>query len=104
MNNEYILIDTSIIDSAISKRDELVNEYNAINDEYDRIINDLLLVWKGEGANAFKNDALKVKTNIAGIYDILKTMCDTLEDCKAIISEADNALGEYNNDPEASNG
>ena len=96
MDNGFVLIDTSIIDEVIGRKDHLVSEYDAINTEYERIIADLLKEWKGKGANAFKNDAEKVKTNIAGIYDILKIMCDTLEDCKSIIAEADTALGEYN--------
>lgn len=98
MDNGFVLIDTSIIDDVISRKDHLVSEYDAINAEYDRIVADLMKEWKGKGANAFKSDAEKVKTNIAGIYDILKIMCDTLEDCKAIIAEADTALGNYNNE------
>lgn len=98
MSNEFVLIDTSLIDKAISQREHLVSEYDAINQEYDRIVNDLLKDWKGKGAVAFKNDAGKVKTNISGIYDMLKIMCDTLEDCKSIIAEVDTSLGEYNNE------
>ncbi len=98
MDNKFVLIDTSIIDDVISRRDHLVAEYDAINAEYDRIVADLMKEWKGQGANAFKSDAEKVKTNIAGIYDILKIMCDTLEDCKYIFAEADTALGDYNNE------
>ncbi len=98
MSNEFVLIDTSLIDKAIGKRDHLVSEYDAINREYDRIVSELLNHWKGRGAIAFKSDAGKVKTNISGIYDILKIMCDTLEDCKSIIAEVDTSLGEYNNE------
>ena len=98
MNDEFVLIDTSIIDEVISKREHLVSEYDAINTEYERIVRELMNNWKGKGADAFRYDADKVKTNIAGIYDILKIMCDTLEDCKAIIAEADTALGNYNSE------
>lgn len=98
MGDNHVLIDTSLIDSAINKKEHILSEYNAINDEYDRIINTLLSKWQGKGADAFKRDALRVKSNIAGIYDILKIMCDTLEDCKEIIAEADTALGNYNSE------
>ncbi len=96
MNNEFVLIDTSIIDEVISRREYLVKEYDAINTEYDEIVKQLLEQWEGKGADAFRRDAQKVKTNIQGIYDILKIMCDTLEDCKAVIAELDAALGNYN--------
>ena len=96
MDNEYVLIDTSVIDAVISQKEHLVNEYNAINDEFDQIVNRLLNNWSGKGADAFREDAQTVRTNIIGIYDILKIMCDTLQDCRDVIAEADAALGQYN--------
>ena len=98
MDSGFKRIDTAYIDEAIAKRDHLIAEYDRINLEYDRIIAELMNNWQGRGADAFRSDAAKVKTNIAGIYDILKLMCDTLEDCKRIIAEADGALGEYNSE------
>ncbi len=96
MGNEHILIDTSIINAVIARKDYLLREYDEINSEYERIVRTLMQNWKGRGASAFRDDAEKVRTNIAGIYDILKIMCDTLEDCKSIIAEADTGLGDYN--------
>lgn len=98
MSEEHVLIDTALIDKAVSRKEHILSEYNAINDEYDRIIRDLLKSWQGKGADAFRRDAEKVKSNISGIYDILKIMCDTLEDCKEIIAEADTSLGNYNSE------
>ena len=31
-----------------------------------------------------------------GVFEILKTMCDTLEDRREIFSECDRALGDFN--------
>ena len=92
----FVLIDTGIIDQAIGMRGDLLRQYNEINTEYDRIVETLLKNWKGSGAQAFRDDATKVRSNIAGIYDILKIMCDTLEDCKYVIRETDAAIGDYN--------
>jgi len=91
-----ICLDSKAFDNAIAKKDELVNTYNQLNDDYDRIVTNLLNNWKGRGADAFAEDARTVKTNIVGIFDILKTMCDTLIDCRAVFAECDTALGESN--------
>lgn len=99
-DNGYVVLDTKAFDSAIAKKADLINSYNALNTEYDRIVTVLLNNWKGKGATAFKKDAQTVKTNIVGIYDILKIMCDTLTDCRSVFAECDSALGEYNRNPE----
>ena len=103
MASEYVLLDTKAFDAAIAKKDDLIRQYDEINNEYDRIVNTLLNNWKGRGANAFKKDAQTVKTNIVGIFDILKIMCDTLTDCRAIFAECDTSLGEYNRNPDSQN-
>lgn len=99
-DNGYVVLDTKAFDAAIAKKADLINSYNALNTEYDRIVSALLSNWKGKGAAAFKKDAQTVKTNIVGIYDILKIMCDTLTDCRSVFAECDSALGEYNRNPE----
>lgn len=96
----YVVIDTTKIDQGISKKDSLIKQYNDLNTTYDKIVSDLGKNWKGHGADAFMKDAKTVKQNITGIYDILKTMCDTLTDCKAVLDECDKGLGEYNRDPQ----
>lgn len=96
----YVVLDTRAFDKAIKKKSSFIQRYNSINNEYDRIVNDLLTNWKGAGAKAFADDAKAVKTNIAGIFDILKIMCDTLEDCKAVFEECDQGLGEFNRNPD----
>jgi len=95
-DNGYVVLDTRAFDATIAKKDSLIKAYNELNDNYDNAVNKLLANWKGNGANAFKKDAQTVKTNIVGIYDILKTMCDALTDCREVFSECDTALGEYN--------
>ena len=100
-DNGYNLLDTKAFDRAIEMKEGLLTEYDAINSEYDRIVKTLLGEWEGMGADAFRDDATKVKTNITGIDDILKMMCDTLTDCRDIFREADLALGNFNRNPQA---
>lgn len=99
-DNGYVVLDTRAFDAAIAKKADLIHDYDALNTEYDRIVSTLLANWKGKGAEAFRKDAQTVKTNIVGIYDILRIMCDTLTDCRTVFTECDSALGEYNRNPE----
>lgn len=92
----FVILDTKAFDAAISKRDALTQAYNELDQEYDRIIKTLMENWKGRGAAAFLKDAKTVKSNIVGIFDTLKTLCDTLEDCRSVFAECDAGLGEFN--------
>ena len=58
----------------------------------------LLGKWEGVGADAFKGDSNIVRSNIAGLGDILKTMCDMLFDCREVFNECDKPLGAANRD------
>lgn len=96
----YIRLDTAAFDAAIAMKTRLIQDYNTINDEYDAIVSKLKENWKGEGADAFFKDARIVKSNLVGLFDMVKMMCDTLEDCKEIFTECDTSLGEYNRNPD----
>ena len=95
----YVVLDTKVFDQFIEQSVSFEERYRAINESYDEIVRTLLANWEGEGADAFRTDANAVRSNITGIYDILKTMCDTLKDCRQVFAEADTALGEYNRNP-----
>lgn len=98
-NNDCRTLDTKAFDAVKDEKNKLVSDYNKINTDYEDIVNSLLANWEGRGADSFREDATKVKTNIGGIYDILKTMSDTLTDCRAVIAESDKGMGEYNASP-----
>ena len=97
--DEYVLLDTGIIKNALSRKAEFLKRYDDLRDEYVRIVKELSENWKGYGADAFSKDALKVQKKIGSIYDILKTMSDTIDDCITVFSECDTSLGKYNEDP-----
>lgn len=96
----YVLLDTKAFDAALSQKQSLFRRYEEINNRYDQIVTTLSANWKGRGATEFMKDARTVKTNIVGIYDTLKIMCDTLSDCKSIFAECDSALGSFNRNPD----
>lgn len=95
----YKLLDTGMIQKAVAKRDDILQKYDKINSDYDAIVKKLLENWKGDGAESFEKDAKNVKANLTGVYEILKIMCDTLQDCLSVFQECDTGLGEYNRDP-----
>lgn len=92
----YNLLDTRSFDKFLSNKSSLIQRYDKLNSDYDKIVKTLRQNWKGKGAEAFEKDAENVKANLTGIKDILVTMCDTLESCKEIFQECDTALGEAN--------
>ena len=95
-SEEYNVLDTRIIDSVISKREHWMQTYNEIDRNYQDAVKKLLENWQGRGADAFREDTRAVQRNISGVYDILRTMCDTLTDCRELFSERDAGLGNYN--------
>jgi uncharacterized protein YukE len=93
----YNLLDTSKFDAFINARASLISEYNDINQRFSSIVQNLSNNhWRGQGADAFADDAQQVRTNINGIQDILRTMCDTLIDCRTVFGECDSALRNAN--------
>jgi len=99
-NDSFVYLDTSAIDKAIDMKDDILNGYRKIGEEYNRIVDTLLKNWNGKGAEAFDRGAKSVRDNINGIDDVLKTMIDTLIDMKEVYAEIDGKLGEYNRNPQ----
>ena len=83
-------------DDFMNARQNLLERYNELSKEYDNIVEKLLLNWKGRGADAFRDEARNVKSNLAGIEDVLNTMCDILADCATVYKSYDSALGKAN--------
>lgn len=95
-NGKLEVLDTSTFDSFLAKRDGWISAYKKILKDYDETVKDLKKSWAGSGADAFMRDIDTVQLNLAGMKDILETMCDTLQDCLLIYRECDTTLGELN--------
>lgn len=93
---ELKLLDTQAFNDFIDNKDTFLTEYTKIQSDYNKIVEDLVKIWKGRGATAFYEDAMTIKSNISGIADILQTMCDMLTDCKNVFDECDAALNKVN--------
>ncbi len=97
-SSDYHCIDTRVMDRCIAKKDNFIRRYDQINSKYAEILKKM--EWQGEGADAFFDDANKVRTNLKGIGDILANMCNVLVEIRAVIEETDKGLGECNRNPE----
>ena len=93
---EYNKLDTRAFENFISEKSTIISTYNKICEDYNSIVSTLLIDWKGHGAEAFESDAQKVKANLTGVQDILKTICDILSDCLDVFNECDTSLGAGN--------
>ena len=93
MSGEYRVIDTSKFDAVMDMRYDLIRRYNDINTRYHDIVNTLSSDWEGKGADAFNNDAVRVKENLGGVCEMLTMMCNMLLDCRTIVQESDSCMG-----------
>lgn len=94
-NINGVMVDIAAIDKVLSMRYPVLKDFQSVTAQYDRITATLLAEWKGKGAEAFKKDAESLRINIASLYDLAKSMFDTLEDARAIYIECDADLAEY---------
>ena len=94
--SDFRHLDLSKFETFVGGSDSFLERSSKISEDFGNIVSSLLSNWKGEGADAFKEDADNVACNINGVTDILKTMCDTLKDCKTVFMETDQKLGRMN--------
>ncbi len=102
---EFISADISKISSFESGSAEAVAEFNSIRDKFESINSTLLGQWKGEGADAYQHETDHILENIGGIKDILDSINNSVvKDIKDYYLELDNALGEFNRNPQTAEG
>ena len=95
-DSRLVLLKTRAFSDFINARTQLLGDYEDIKTAYDSIVKDLLANWQGRGADAFSVDSAEAKANLNGLFDILKTMCDTLIECRDVFEECDTRLGQSN--------
>jgi uncharacterized protein YukE len=79
---------------------EAITEFDAIKTKYNEINSTLLGKWKGEGADAFKNETGHILENIGGIKDVLDGLNNgVVKDIKDSYMKLDAELGEFNRNP-----
>ena len=102
---DFVSADIGIVEKFALKSQEMVTEFNSIKTEFETINNNLLGIWKGAGADAYKYETDHILENIGGIKDILDSINNgVLNDIKDNYNQLDQELGEFNRNPPSDDG
>ena len=103
--SDFVSADISKISKFEKDSAEAITEFNNIKDKFHSINSTLLNKWKGEGADAYKKETDHILENIGGIKDILDGINNSaVKDIKDNYLELDNALAEFNRNPQSEEG
>lgn len=99
---KFVSADIEKIDLFEKESANVIKEFNDIKKGFEDVNSTLLKNWKGEGADAYKQETDHILENIGGLEDVLTTINESvLKDIKAAYMELDNALGEINKNPQS---
>lgn len=81
---------------------EIIKEFNSIKTEFESINSTLLKKWKGEGAEAYKEETDHILEKIGGVEDVLKGINEgVMNDIKDSYLQLDEQLAEFNRNPQS---
>ena len=79
---------------------EAIAEFDAIKKKFEEINSTLLKKWKGEGADAYKQETDHILENIGGIKDVLDSINNSaVKSIRDEYSKLDEQLAEFNKNP-----
>lgn len=97
---KFVKADITKIGNFIDKSDKISQEFSDIKKEFNRINEELLKYWKGEGAEAYEKETKHILEKIGSVDDVLESLCTgVLADIRENYSSVDEELGEYNRNP-----
>lgn len=101
----FVLADIVKISQFEQKSQEAIAEFDAIKEKFNEINATLLSKWKGEGADAYKQETDHILENIGGIKDVLDAINNgVVKDIKDSYLQLDAELGEFNRNPQSGEG
>lgn len=101
----FISADTTKIAEFEEKSPEIISEFEAIKQEFQRINNDLLSTWKGAGANAYKYETDNILEKVGSVEDVLKAINESVvKDIRSTYSSFDEEMGAFNMNPSSEEG
>ena len=79
---------------------DAITEFDAIKAKFEEINTTLLNKWKGEGADAYKQETDHILENIGGIKDVLDSINNSaVKSIRDEYSKLDEKLAEFNKNP-----
>ncbi|GAE90273.1 WXG100 family type VII secretion target [Acetivibrio straminisolvens] len=98
----FVLADIEKLVQFEEQSQEAIEEFDAIKKEFERINQTLLSKWKGEGADAYRQETDHILTNIGGIKDVLDAINNgAIKAIKENYLMLDEELGQFNRNPQA---
>jgi len=96
----FVLADIDKLVQFEKKSEEAIEEFDAIKKEFERINETLLSKWKGEGADAYRQETDNILANIGGIRDVLDAINNgAVKAIKESYLKLDEELGKFNRNP-----
>ena len=92
INKNFVSADTTKIAEFEKQGKEAIKEFNKIKEEYG----DLLAVYKGVGADAYKYETDNILEKIGSVEDVLNAITESMSGIRSTYSEFDDELGESN--------
>ena len=100
MANDFISADTSIISKFKSDSADAIETFDSIKEGFDSINKELLKVWKGKGADAYRKETDHILENVGGIKDVLDAINEgAVGSVWEEYSKLDEELAEFNKNP-----
>ncbi len=96
INKNFVSADTTKIAEFEKQGKEAIKEFNKIKEEFGRINGDLLAVYKGVGADAYKYETDNILEKIGSVKDVLNAITESMSGIRSTYSEFDDELGESN--------
>lgn len=96
----FVSADTSKIADFETQSAEAIKEFADIKAEFNRINRDLLIAWKGAGANAYQYETDHILEKIGSVEDVLKAINEgAVKNIRENYDKVDEELGEFNRNP-----
>lgn len=100
MASTFVSADIGAISKFMSDSEDAIREFDSIKEKFEDINTTLLNKWKGEGADAYKQETDHILENIGGIKDVLDGINNgAVKSIKDEYTNLDNQLAEFNLNP-----
>lgn len=92
--------DIAAIARFMDQSPDVIRDFESIKTRFNSINEELLKVWEGDGADAYKYETDHILENIGGIKDVLDGINNSaIKSIRDEYSKLDEELGEFNRNP-----
>lgn len=104
-DGKFVSADTIKIGEFQNKSPDIIERFNKIKEDFEKINSDLLSAWKGVGADAYKYETDHIFEKVGSVEAVLKAINEsTVAGIRSTYSEFDEEMGKFNKDPKSEEG